>query len=54
MMLLHTFEQGFCSVCGESLDYLADGKLRDAAIIGPQFPIDPNQGTFQLSMAVYA
>lgn len=51
--MLHTFENGFCTTCGESLDHLADVTLRDRSLIGPKLPVDDNQGTFQLSINIY-
>jgi len=50
--MFHEFENGFCKVCGESLDYLVDNKLRDQSIIGPTLPVDDNQGTLPLTMNV--
>ena len=51
--MMHTFEDGLCTVCGESLDHLVDNKLRDTAIIGPMLPVDDNQGTFQFTINIY-
>jgi hypothetical protein len=50
--MVHSFADGVCTVCGEYLDYLVDTKLREQSLIGPKFPVDEMQGTFQLSMNV--
>lgn len=56
-MYVHEFENGICTTCGESFDYLMDNDysgITRRSIIGPLLPINDNQGTFQFSVAVIA
>lgn len=48
--MIHNFVNGVCVVCGETLDWLADGKLRDRAFIGPKLPVNDDQMTFQYTL----
>ena len=55
--MLHTFENGFCTTCGESFDYMMDNDyngINQRSIIGPLLPINDNQGTFQFTVTVMA
>lgn len=51
-MLLHTFENGFCTTCGTNLDYEVE-RLRERSTIGPLLRVDDNQFTFPLTMSIY-
>lgn len=49
---MHEFVDGFCRICGEDLDWLAE-RMRERGHIGPDLPPDDNQPAFRLTFNLW-
>jgi hypothetical protein len=49
--MLHTFKDGFCTVCGESISYLIDNRYGET--LGPKLAADPMQLEFPYTVDVF-